>query len=311
MSTLENIDQSLGPAAASHRERLGGPGAWIKRHSLITYFVIAFAGTWLLFLPILLSNHGLGLIALPDALAFLLFIAATYAGPFLAAGVTTRIVAGGPGVRAWFRRMVQWRVGVGWYLLVLIGYPLLLGLPALAALGTPALSAAQHNWPLFVSGYLVAIPVGFFLPTLGEEAGWRGFALPRLQAVYGPLLGSLILGILHAFWHLPAYFVAGAISSGGFDPVLFVGNSLAIVASTFLWTWLFNHTRASILFATFVHATSNAVSAQLLGLLNIKTPDPWFAFEVMGVVALVLIVLTRGRLGYAKVEERNNDSSNG
>lgn len=105
---------------------------------------------------------------------------------------------------------------------------------------------------------------------------------------------------MHAFWHLPAYFVSGAISDGGFDPVLFAGNSLAIIAGTFVWTWLFNNTAGSILFATYVHATSNVMSKTLRGFLNITTNDPWFAFKVTAVAAVLVIVLTRGRLGHRK-----------
>ena len=181
-----------------------GVAAFIKRHPLVAYFVIAFAGTWILFVPILLSGRGLGLIHLPDTAGLILFVLATYAGPFLAAFITTRVIEGQPGVRAWFRRMVQWQVGIQWYLLVLIGYPLVFGVPAMLTLGQPSVTAAMHNWPSFLVSYLAAIPVGFLIPTLGEEAGWRGFALPRLQKSYGPLGGTLILAVLHALWHLPA-----------------------------------------------------------------------------------------------------------
>ena len=275
-----------------------GIAASIQRHPLVAYFTIAFAGTWLLFVPILLSGKGLGLIPLPDAVGLILFIIATYAGPFLAALIVTRVVDGRPGLQAWFRRMIQWRVGVQWYLLVLIGYPLIFGIPAILELGAPTISALSHNWPSALVSYFAAIPIGFFIPTLGEEAGWRGFALPRLQKAYGPLLGTLILAVLHALWHLPAYFVNGAIITGGFNPVVFIANSLAIIAATFIWTWLFNNTAASILFATYVHAVSNAMSGALPKALNLTAPDPWFAFEVLGVVALVVIAVTRGRLGY-------------
>ena len=274
--------------------------ATIRSHPLVAYFVIAFAGTWILFVPILLSGKGLGLIPLPDAAGLILFVLATYAGPFLAALAVTRILDGATGLRAWFQRMLQWRVGILWYLIVLIGYPLVFGVPAILTAGAPALTAAMHNWPSFLVSYITLIPVGFFIPTLGEEAGWRGFALPRLQKAYGPLAGTLILGVLHALWHLPAYFVNGAVITGGFNPTVFVANSLAIIAGTFVWTWLFNNTAGSILFATYMHATSNAMSGALPKALNLTSPDPWFGFEVLAVAALVVILLTRGRLSYSE-----------
>ena len=293
MATLD-ISVSATPRASS----------WIQRHPIVAYFVIAYTGTWLVFSPILFSKRGLGSIDLPGSAAFLLFILATYTGPFLSALVTTSIIDGKAGVRAWLHRIVQWRVNIKWYLLVLIGYPIIFFIPAIAELGAPGLNAATQNMPKFVVGYLTTIPIGFFLPTLGEETGWRGFALPRLQSAYSPLLASLILGIMHAIWHLPSYFVNGMLATNGFDPNFFVANSLGIVAGTFLWTWLFNNTQTSIFFATFVHAAGNAAGSFLAKSLNVTNPDPWFAFEVLGVVAVVLIIWTRGRLGFNPARER-------
>lgn len=276
----------------------------IRRDPLTAYFVIAFLGTWLIFLPLLLSDRGLGIIHMPDGLAFVIFVLSTYAGPFFAAWLVNRVVDGPPGVRLWFRRMLQWRVGWGWYVGVFIGYPLAFGLPALIMEGQSAARALQHNAGTFVLGYLAAILIGFFAPTLGEEAGWRGFALDRLQRLRGPLQGTLLLAALHALWHLPAYFLKGAISeSGVFDPALFIANSLAIVASSIVWTWLFNRAGGSILFATYVHAVSNAMSGNLAAALNLTRPNVWFAFGVSAVLALLVILLTRARLGYTASSE--------
>jgi membrane protease YdiL (CAAX protease family) len=276
----------------------------LARHPLAAYFALAFLGTWLFFAPIVLSRRGAGLLPfdLPDAAGLILFFLATYTGPLLAGFLVTGAAEGRPGVRRLARRIVQWRVGLGWYLLVLAGYPVvfLLGLRALA--GVDGAGSLVAQWPLLATSYLPNILLGLLLPSLGEETGWRGFALPRLQWRYGPLWGSLILGALHGVWHLPAYFVPGAILPSAFDPTVFVANTLAIVASTIVWTWLFNHAGGSVLFAMLIHATSNATSALIPQLIpDIGGGNPWFVFQLMSIVALVLVVLTRGRLGY-KVE---------
>ena len=88
---------------------------------------------------------------------------------------------------------------------------------------------------------------------MGEEPGWRGFALPRLQRLHGPLVGSLILGPLWALWHLPLFWVR----AWNFPPtllniVLFV---LAAIPFTIVMTWVFNNTKGSLLIAVLVHAT--------------------------------------------------------
>ena len=245
-------DIALDGRAASPSK--GGIGAFIRRHPVSAFFIMAFVGTWSLFVPILLSPRGLGVIDLPDAVGFGFFLLSTYCGPFLAAWVITRLTEGPEGVRGWFKRMLQWRTGALWYLLVLVGYPLIFAVPSLVEGGSQTVAAAAANWRSFIPAYLTAIPVGFLLPTLGEEAGWRGFALTRLQRSRSPLQATLVVASLHALWHLPAYFVKGAIVDSGFDMNIFIANSVAIIGLSVVWTWLFNHADQSIFFATFVHA---------------------------------------------------------
>lgn len=252
----------------------------IQRHPLVAYFVLAFVGTWLFIAPILLS---------------------TYAGPFPAALIVTRVVDGQTGMHQLLRRIVQWRVGAGWYLLVLVGYPLVFLLGLTTEQGAEPMTALVEQRSLLLSYYLPTTLFGLLLPSLGEEPGWRGFALPRLQQYYGPLVGSLLLGSLHGLWHLPAYMIPGAILPGGFDFTVFVANTLAIIASTVVWTWFFNNAAGSIFFAMYVHAVSNANSGLMPMLISEQTGDPWLTFKLIGVCALFIIALTRGRLSYGKL----------
>ena len=277
-----------------------GVPALIKRHPLTAYFALAFAGTWITFLPVWFSSRGLGLLPfdVPEAVAILLFILATFTGPTLAAFVVTAIESGREGVWKLVRRYGQWKVGGQWYLLLLIGYPLVFVIGFSAALGVEPLINLFQKWPLVLSAYLPAVAVGLLIPALGEEPGWRGFALPRLEAAYGPLVGSLILGVLHAIWHLPVYFVPGMMTAGPFDPIVFVANSCAIIAATFVWTWLFNNGRGSILFAMLVHSVSNASAAYVTQLVSALPDDPWGTARLFGVCALIVIVATRGRLSH-------------
>jgi membrane protease YdiL (CAAX protease family) len=278
------------------------PGLSLKhliiRFPLLSYFILAFAGAWLFTIPILFSQRGLGLIALPEPVLLALFLLGTFAGPTPAAFIVTGVTEGKAGIRQLLHRMTQWRVGLPWYLLVLIGYPLLFILGALAMFGPGAVDGLAAKWPLFFTAYLPLIPIGLIYPAIGEEPGWRGFALPRLQQRYGPLVGSLILGSLHAVWHLPAYFIPGAITDGGFDPMAFLSNSLAIIAFTLLWTWLFNSAGGSVFFAMFVHATSNANSGLMGQVLTLPQSTPFFGFGVTAVAVLIVLVITRGRLAY-------------
>ena len=276
-----------------------GLSAWMKRHPLIAYFSIAYAFTWALVVPITFSQRGLGLFSLPDPLLFALFLLSTFSGPLPAALILTSVIDGPAGRRDLLRRMFQWRVGAGWYLFVLVAYPLIFLIGLTFTSGATSWVALAQKWPLLFSFYLPTAAIGIICPGLGEEPGWRGFALPRLQGQYGPLAGSLLLGTLHGFWHLPAYFIPGAILEGRFDFNLFAANTLSIVAMTLIWTWLFNRGGQSVFFAMFVHGTSNAVSGLIPRLMGDFPGDPWFGFKVAFVAALLVIAVTRGRLGYS------------
>src|SRR5215218_971300 len=147
--------------------------------------------------------------------------------------------------------MVRWRVGLRWYAVVLL-LPVALILVAVymnVLLGASAPSAAElGQWPrLFLLFPLLLILDG----PLGEEPGWRGFALPRLQVGYSALFASLILGAIWAFWHLPKLMM-----DSSFRPVPFV---LFAIAGAILFTWVYNSTNGSVLLTILFHGSVNAI----------------------------------------------------
>ena len=168
-----------------------------------------------------------------------------------------------------------------------------------------ALASFQSLTRSLVLTYPVAFVSTFILGgPLGEEPGWRGFALPRLQPLYGPLVGSIILGILWACWHLPLFW------SGVWTPptianiVMFI---LMITTLTIIMTWVFNNAKGSLLITMLMHASFNTFANKIVAPLF---PAPILSeygllpeLVGFGVVALVLIVVTRGRLGYQQEEE--------
>jgi membrane protease YdiL (CAAX protease family) len=279
--------------------------SYLTRHPIVAYFALAFAGTWLFLAPIVFSQNGLGLFTftVPFGIFALLFILATFAGPTLAAFVVTGVLEGKAGVKAFLRRYIQWRVGLHWYLIALFGYLLVSIVAMTFILGAePWLYLASNGSKLFTA-FLPAVLIFPALITWGEEPGWRGFALTRMQPLYGPIKSSLMLGFLHSLWHLPIFFiVTGPVAFGPFNLMAFVQNTISIMLITIVWTWIFNNAKGSILIAVLMHAAFNATG----GLLPAIPETALQTASIVGLVvnlllAALVIVFTKGRLGYRKV----------
>jgi uncharacterized protein len=274
----------------------------LTSHPFVAFFVLTFAGTWLFFAPMVLGQDGLGLLAysVPFWLYVVLFLAASFSGPTVAAFVMTAVLEGKPGVKNFLRRYIQWRVGWRWYLLFLIGFPALYLIPATFWMGMAPWQALAQQWPTLFTVYLTAVLIFPAIINWGEEAGWRGFAQTRLQAHYGALRTSLLVGFLHGVWHLPVFIlVTGPAALGPFDLGNFLQNTAMIMTLTIIWTWIFNGAQQSILIASLMHAALNATQAWIGTLLPNQPEQVDIAVTIMIVIsALVVIVLTKGSLGY-------------
>jgi membrane protease YdiL (CAAX protease family) len=283
----------------------------LARHPLVFFFLIAYAGSWLLEVPIALSETGTGLLpfTIPRPLLALAIAAATFVGPTLSAFIMTGITQGRIGIRRLLRRYVLWRVAFRWYLFVLLAIPAIELLGAIVVPG--ALASFQPLTLSLVLTYPVAFVSTFILGgPLGEEPGWRGFALPRLQPLHGPLLGSVILGILWALWHFPLFW------SGVWTPptipnmVMFI---VMITALTIIMTWVFNNAKGSLLITMLMHASFNTFANRIVAPLF---PAPILSeYGLLPVLvgfvatALVLIAVTRGRLGYQHYHPEATDQT--
>jgi len=170
----------------------------MRRHPLVAYFFIAYAFSWIVSIPFILSEWSL----LPGNYQVAFVIKGF--GPFAAAFFMSWVLEGKEGVKRMRKHIRQWKASWLWYLFVLVGIPLLLIAGILVQPGATANFLGLK--PLLAVTYLFTyIAVFFGGGPLGEEPGWRGFALPRLQEKYGPLLGTLILGVLWTCWHLPDF----------------------------------------------------------------------------------------------------------
>jgi uncharacterized protein len=164
---------------------------------------------------------------------------------------------------------------------------------ALASFDFSALPSGIAYLGAFV---LMVVPGG---PSF-EEPGWRGFALSRLQRLHGSLIGGLILGVLWALWHLPGFLVPQKLPPSG-TVMDFVRFSLALIALAYIIQFVFNNTGGSVLMAILTHATWNTFySAVIVEAFPAPSDvDSYLNLTIDAcVLALVIIAVTRGRLGY-------------
>ncbi len=168
----------------------------IIRYPLVAFFVLAFGLTWPYLIADALGSWGL----LPFRLPLVLWIPMGY-GPTFAALIVTGATSGKAGIHALLRRLLVWRVGAPWYALAIGG----LVIPSAITLGLYTLLGGHAPLPAFSLGLILQLLVLLLVHGLinGEELGWRGYALPRLQAQRSALAASLILGAIWAMFHLP------------------------------------------------------------------------------------------------------------
>ena len=274
------------------------------KRMLIMFFALAYAIIWMVLLPTLVFPER------AEQLDFLLLIAA-YA-PFLAGIITTLIYEGHAGLWSWLKSIFKWRIPVVWYLVggVLINFlfvALHIGLYLLLG-GHILLANGDTPW----YGYLVIFPVSVFLgfpfgSGLGEEAGWRGFALPKLLECFSPITASIILGVIWGLWHIPALLMSSW--EGASQGILLF---IYVIPLSMIMTWVYCRSRGSAIPVMLMHTGGNLYGSMLSSSLVMETvlvDSPGLDFTILKtvyytVVAIVLLIVTKGRLGYSSEKSK-------
>lgn len=228
---------------------------WIRDHAVVAYVVTAYALSWAWWIPMAVRGDvvraGDGW---PTHLPGL-------AGPAIAAVVVTAVTGGAAGLRDLGARVVRGAVGWGWWVLVA-------GTAALALLGLVTAAVTAEPLPgadefLSYSGTAAIGPLGvlaviFLISGLGEETGWRGFAVEHLLPRHGLRWTSLVVAAVWGGWHLPLFWIDETFRSFG---VLAVGWAIGLVAASVVLTWMYRETGHSILVVAAWHAAFNLTAA--------------------------------------------------
>jgi membrane protease YdiL (CAAX protease family) len=271
----------------------------MKQRPVVSFFVLAYLISWVFWVPAVLYIQ----LALPacEIPGWLMIpnLLGTW-GPVLAALIMTAVLEGKAGLKQLLSSLLVWRVGVQWVLIIFL-LPivfLFVGIGLYALQGGAVGRFDPGQWTMLI---LTPLPALLFGP-LGEELGWRGYALPRLQRKQSALWSSVIVGILWALWHAPAYWApAGTAISGQPVTLLAVGwYVLFTVGISVLHTWIYNGTKASVLTAILFHAmyTSGPVFALFPDISTdaINQSVRWVIVPVWIAALLVIALLGPARL---------------
>jgi membrane protease YdiL (CAAX protease family) len=257
---------------------------FVRKHPAISLLVLAMIFG---FTPALIVATGL----LSPAWAQLSALSSS-----LAAVVLVLIEGRKGGLRELLGRALIWRVGIQWWLFALF----FMVVPAMATpyvfhlLGGPAVDWSGLK-PLYT-----AIPSFFILTILagaGEEFGWRGFLLPRLQTHHNALASALIVGVAWSTWHIPLFFIKGTMQYGlqlqRGALLAILGYAVWIIAHSIQFTWLFNNTKGSVLLAAVLHGATNAWSGYF-GVNKLPFDGILILAIVSALISLIIVATARG-----------------
>jgi membrane protease YdiL (CAAX protease family) len=256
-----------------------------KRVSLALFFVLSHVISWLVW--------GLGARLADDTV--LIWLGSF--GPALSAIVVAAASQGRGGLQALLARLFVWRVGLRWYLATVLLIPVAgSAVAALYVLARDLASALpgldywrSTGWQhvlLWTSGTLLGTAI-----SVGEELGWRGYALPRLQARYHPLLSSVVLGLLWGLWHVHPWM--GQV--GLVDILLFTAGT---ISASVIYTWLYNNTGGSVLIACLFHAVYDVTVIWVAAVVPIPPGEMWIGLGALAALALAIVVVAGPRLSY-------------
>jgi len=256
--------------------------ALVGRHPVPAFFALTYLLSWTAWAPLVASGA-------PPGLRTTLLILVGGFGPAVAAAVVTW--AAGDGVRAWASQLLHWRVGARWWAVALL-------LPAATVTTAGALAVLAFGRPFApeslgaAATYPLTMTFVFLAGGGNEEPGWRGFALPRLQARFSALAASLVVGVGWVVWHLPLFAIPGSAQAG--LPLHFY--AVAVLAESVVFTWLYNGSGGSVLLAMTLHASVNNATVFYLagGSAAISTPLAYGLFTAVIVAVALAIVWYHG-----------------
>jgi membrane protease YdiL (CAAX protease family) len=270
---------------------------FFQRKPVISFVLFTFAISWGYWLFLFVS-YGTPLIPPVQLIPFVY-------GPTLAAIAMTIITGGVSSLKKLLSKCLGWRVKGFWIVAVFFILPLL-QIATLLIYDMLHPGSAGNFAPSGLLWWLLGPLISFPFGPLGEELGWRGFMLPRLQSRYNALVSSLVIGVVWTFWHTPLFWApSGSPISGNPVTIAAIGWFLASALSlSILYTWIYNNTKGSVLIAIVLHSVVNAgIALRLFPDLTpevITSTNQWLALPLL--LAALLIIRYFGAMRLSRSE---------
>jgi uncharacterized protein len=254
----------------------------VKRHPIITFFVLTYVLTWAIESPLVFLTDSL------TATQGLVLVILASNVPSAVAIVLTAIVLGRGALRKLLGRLLIWRVNPFWYLVVFLGPVALTGGVVLlnALMGGPALSLGMTLVGAATFFAFSVVPGS----ALGEEIGWRGYVLPRLQSRMSALSAALLIAPLWGLWHLPLWLTGDPVKT----PTFYVAFFASVFPMSILLTWVYNSTGGSLLMVVLAHATFNLPITLTIDDLGTGGRVPSLLYFGLLAVAAIVVVIWAG-----------------
>lgn len=261
-------------------------GIYLKKNEVIKYLISTFLVTWIVWGGLVASSKGI-----IDRSIFTNYLIPTIiiggSAPSILAIIYMGLMEGKAGLKQLLGKIIIWRVNPFWYIFSISYMFAIFYMPAVICNIFGNYYDLQLRYPPFYllylfAGQLVGGPIN-------EEFGWRGFVLPRLQRRFNPLAASIILGVTHVLWHLPLFFVY---ITEPFNQYL-----LKVVLFSIIYTWVYNHTKGSLIPVCLLHSTYNFVSVVFI----MTTIQPTIMYSIIAnTIAIIPIIFAGWNLLHLK-----------
>jgi membrane protease YdiL (CAAX protease family) len=263
---------------------------------VLSFFVLTYIISWAIWTPIVIFYYQnpfhISFAETPIPLLILALLG--FFGPTFSALIMAGLEGGGSRIKSLLSGWKLWRVGIQWYLAILV-IQIVIELLATQLYIIFFGVSPEITWNTWYGVFPTLLRTALIGGAIAEETGWRGYALPRLMKTRSALTSSIIIGVIWAAWHLPISLVPGANFPLPLTPLLMIVFLLNVVFISIVMTWLFNNSRGSIFICYIFHAVLNAgLLGSIIHFSDMESAWWWklcFSMGLRGIFAILLVVI--------------------